>query len=197
MIQPSQPKKKSVVRIGVTQFLYSLMALIFCDVLFVTFLTDLESDVWKIAVSLLTGALYFLIVYSAMNKFGIDDGNLVQFHHLPLHPARGVPACLIAALPYLAFNLWFASAYIPPEASNLKVLFNLVNSPLYWLTLLIPLDTTAHVWLVSLCLPILLVVITAIGYAFGRKGVSLLDKILYRRKDGGDHQPTDGQNYRI
>jgi len=196
------PRRRSVLEIGVKQFIYSLIALLFCVILFATFLTDMESIYWQAGISLVCGLLFFLIVFSAINNFGMEDGNLVRFYQFPNRPMRGILACIIAAAPYWVFNLYFVLNYVPGSESGLRVVFNLINSPVFFINVFTKLDTPLSAWIGALLMPVIMLALTIPGYLYGVKGSFLLDKLLFRyRKDGQDpnEQPKKpgAGNYRI
>ena len=195
------PKRRSVPEIGIKQFLYSLIALLFCVILFATFLTDLDSIYWQAGISLICGLLFFLIVFSAMNNFGMEDGNLVRFYQFPNRPVRGIIACIIAVAPYLGFNLWFALSYVPGTESGMKVIFNLINSPVFFVNVFTKLETPFTTWIGALLMPVIMLALTIPAYIYGVKGSFLLDKLLFRyRKDeqnANDPKKPGAGNYRI
>lgn len=173
-------RRLGIFAMGVKQFSRLLIALIFCAVLFSSFLGDIDSIVWRAIVGLITGLIFFVVAYTSMNGYGTGDGNQVRFQQAPRRLTRGLWSSLISAIPFLLVNLWFALTYVPPAASNLKVVFNLANCPVYAVTVFTGLENSAAIWFNVFLMPVLVTAAGFAGYYFGDRGISVMERLLYR-----------------
>lgn len=128
-------------------------------------------------------------VYSPVYELGFKESNLVRFKHAEEDLLRGLKIGLVADILFIASYVGLVISALG-AAPNMPVsLYKLCNSYCYSIIEVIggngKVGELSPIQLVLLALPLLVVpIVAAVGYILGYKGISISEKLIYKKNKG-------------
>lgn len=157
-----------------------LIALLFCAVMYTTFVTDFKKPVFQNIISAVLLGVFVFVHYGGLWDMGQIDGSRFKYGAGKKNLLLGLYASLVAAAFYLVLNLILAYSYYKTN-SNIIVLFNLINSPVFFICRYLDLTRLGFGVLASAVLPAVIAVTGGVAYVLGFKDISLIMKAVYKK----------------
>ena len=166
-------------------FLSFLLCLIFFSILIFT-----DNLVWGIIAQILELVIIFNFAYMYMWYEGDRDRNLVNFNHIKYDKLRGLKAGLISSIPlFISYAVLVISFFTQNQI--LYTIYRILNIPFLNLIGLLTNYTygfTAYItdirWyhvIMLLIIPLFTTAPSVIGYLFGYKRISILEKLQFSK----------------
>ena len=110
----------------------AILALLFCVLMFSSFIADFTADWAKSLLSFIFFCVLYGVHYGGIWSMGEDDGTHYRVQHTKKKLWLGLAASAVTAVPFAAVNLWLAYQCYSTE-KNLIWVFNLINSPVFFI----------------------------------------------------------------
>lgn len=185
-------KEKSILKLVLNGYGHMILAGIVCFVVSASIaMMDFSAIVNDLLTLVLIIPVYIALLYPAIWTEGDRNRNMVQFGHLECDPYKGLKIGLFLAVPYLLQNVFLTLSWFK-LIPNIFWLYKILNAHIWpiltWLNPLVgdALVSTSNMPVYGLMICWLLsaypVVISAVAYFLGFKGISVSEKLIYQSK---------------
>lgn len=166
---------------------------LFCLIVLTLLGSALESRTGQYAGYIIMLIVFTVLTYLELWKYGSGDRNLAAFGRMKRDYLRGLKLGLAAAIPFFAYNLYFAiftytqtvNSVVPLGVLRLlNAHMMLVINTIFSLETdytVVPLVSNLTQALIVVAIPLFISVVSGIAYFFGFRDFSIISKTLYKK----------------